>query len=574
MFHGPVNPEPVATAQEVVSRSVNPEPVATVVSRSVNPEPVATTGLPRALTTGHSAQGSLISTGQGAPLDLTTGQAGRTARALPSGQAAVSAPAARVLTTGQAAVSDPMGQGAQWTEALTTGQAAQSGLVSSFRAPSVGALTVGQPSDEMLEAAKAWVTSMMEARALQRPSTTARVSVEDSRSVSGLGLPTLDPVSPEPLVSVDEAVAGPSRIGPGLDDGLEVDSDAWNDRLAGKLRVRLDLGSGSETEEYGYESAEAVPMPGRSFDPVIFTEISEDQDDQEMEEVLQEEEAEEVPMEVDDLPTRGMDLPQSLADRLAGFFISHVGYEEVMEPEVEGVKSRLSFTNSLPPKPRSSFIPVDAEFSRIRKVVAESKPTVPKFLVAAFRFSPEDVALFETPMPSEEFKLKLQAEQGGSSALFRDVLRKRLDDDMVRVDRLARILSKFGSVLMLVGECLTRFFMEQPEDSDCFTRKELGALCFCVSPISRMMIYAAESIGCTSVASRRSNFCDLFAWPSAGARASCESISTLDPGVFAKTFLGKLEEEVKKFKEGQLAAFALLPKASSSFPARGRDVEP
>ena len=381
---------------------------------------MATTGLPRALTTGHTAQGSLISTGQGAPLDLTTGQAGRTARALPSGQAAVSAPAARVLTTGQAAVSiealiedqgvrsDPMGQGTQWTEALTTGQAAQSGLVSSLRAPSVGALTGGQggPSDEMLEAAKAWVASMMEARALQLSSTTARVSVEDSRSESWLGMPALDPVSPEPLVSVDEAVAGPSRISPVMDDGLEVDSDAWNDRLAGKLRVRLDRGSGSETE-CGYESAEAVPMPGRSFDPVIFTDFSEDQDDQEMEEVLQEDEAEEVPMEVDDLPRRGMDLPQSLADRLAVFFISHVGYEEVREPEVEGVKSRLSFTNSLPPKPRSSFIPVDAEFSRIRKVVAESKPTVPKFLVAAFRFSPEDVALFETPMPSEEFKTKV-----------------------------------------------------------------------------------------------------------------------------------------------------------------------
>ena len=72
------------------------------------------------------------------------------------------------------------------------------------------------------------------------------------------------------------------------------------------------------------------------------------------------------------------------------------------------------------------------------------------------------------------------------------------------------------------------------------------------------------------MASRRSNFCDLFAWPTAEARASCEGISTLDSGVFAKTFLAKLDEEVKKFKEGQLAAFALLPKASSSFPSRGR----
>ena len=79
------------------------------------------------------------------------GQAGRTARALTSGQAAVSALAAGVLTTGQAAVSiealievqgvrsDPMGQGTRWTEALTTGQAAQSGLVSSLRAPSLRA---------------------------------------------------------------------------------------------------------------------------------------------------------------------------------------------------------------------------------------------------------------------------------------------------------------------------------------------------------------------------------------------------------------------------------------------------
>ena len=75
------------------------------------------------------------------------GQADRTARALTSGQAAVSALAARVLTMGQAAVSiealievqgvrsDPMGQGTRWTEALTTGQAAQSGLVSSLKAP-------------------------------------------------------------------------------------------------------------------------------------------------------------------------------------------------------------------------------------------------------------------------------------------------------------------------------------------------------------------------------------------------------------------------------------------------------
>ena len=68
-----VNPEPVPTP--VVSRSVNSVPVATVVSRSVNPEPVAapvvsrsanpdsvaTTGIPRALATGHTAQGSLIS---------------------------------------------------------------------------------------------------------------------------------------------------------------------------------------------------------------------------------------------------------------------------------------------------------------------------------------------------------------------------------------------------------------------------------------------------------------------------------------------------------------------------------
>ena len=63
----------------------------------------------------------------------------------------MSALAARVLTTGQAAVSiealievqgvrsDPMDQGTGWTEALTTGQAAQSGLVSSLRAQSLRA---------------------------------------------------------------------------------------------------------------------------------------------------------------------------------------------------------------------------------------------------------------------------------------------------------------------------------------------------------------------------------------------------------------------------------------------------
>ena len=99
------------------------------------------------MTAGHAAQGSLVSTGQGAPLDLTMGQAGRMARALTSGHAAVSALAARVLTTSQAAVSieslieiqgvwsDLVGHGIRWAEALTTGQAAQSGLVSSLRAP-------------------------------------------------------------------------------------------------------------------------------------------------------------------------------------------------------------------------------------------------------------------------------------------------------------------------------------------------------------------------------------------------------------------------------------------------------
>ena len=89
----------------------------------------------------------------------------------------------------------------------------------------------------------------------------------------------------------------------------------------------------------------------------------------------------EVPMEVmeqgplvtepEELSPRGIELPQSLLDRVAGIFISRIGYDDVRETPVVCPGSRLNLTNKAMDTGGPSRMPVDEQcLQRIEMLAA------------------------------------------------------------------------------------------------------------------------------------------------------------------------------------------------------------
>ena len=283
--------------------------------------------------------------------------------------------------------------------------------------------------------------------------------------------------------------------------------------------------------------------------------------------------ADEEPMEVSDqgsLVTEieepsplGIELPQSLLDRVAGIFISRIGYDDVREAPGDCPGSRLNLTNKATDTGGPSRMPVDEQcLQRIEMLAARKNwSSYPVAQERLFNF-PKDKweALFRTPTISEETRNKVRAEQGLASGTFKDPLRKRIEDDWAQVDLVGRAGLKFSSVFMLCAEALLRAHQQLPEDDNRFTKQEVGALLYLQGPLSRLIFDQFARVNLKATQVRRGNLLDTFAWPSAEARSRLENLPVFGSDLFANKFVEKLSEEVERFRETAKASFAAVPK--------------
>ena len=250
---------------------------------------------------------------------------------------------------------------------------------------------------------------------------------------------------------------------------------------------------------------------------------------------------------MDDESPRGTELPQSLIDRVAKIFISHIGYDEVRDSPSVSESSKLFSTNERGRVEGPPRMPVDTQCQDRIKVLA-AKRTWTAFPAAQeklFRV-PEDMweSLFKTPTISEETRNKVRAEQG-----LGEPLRRKLEEEWSQVDLAGRVGLKFSSVFLLAAESLLRAHQQLPEDTDLFTRQEVGSLLFLLGPLARLIYdqFARVTIKATQV--RRDNVLDTFDWPTQEARSRLERLPMVGSDLFAGEFLTKLAEEVKRFQE-------------------------
>ena len=280
---------------------------------------------------------------------------------------------------------------------------------------------------------------------------------------------------------------------------------------------------------------------------------------------------------MDDESPRGTELPQSLIDRVAKIFISHIGYDEVRDSPSVSESSKLFSTNERGRVEGPPRMPVDTQCQDRIKVLA-AKRTWKAFPAAQeklFRV-PEDMweSLFKTtPTISEETRNKVRAEQGLASGMFGEPLRRKLEEEWSQVDLAGRVGLKFTSVFLLAAESLLRAHQQLPEDTDLFTRQEVGSLLFLLGPLARLIYdqFARVTIKATQV--RRDNVLDTFDWPTQEARSRLERLPMVGSDLFAGEFLPKLAEEVKRFQETSEASFKPEPPSGPGTPAfPGREV--
>ena len=269
----------------------------------------------------------------------------------------------------------------------------------------------------------------------------------------------------------------------------------------------------------------------------------------------------------EELPPRGTELPQSLLDRVAGIFISHIGYDDVRETTAVRPGSHLNLTNMARDKKDPPCMPVDEQcLHRVEMLAAQKTWTsYPVAQERLFKF-PEDKweALFRSPSISEDTWDRVRAEQGLASGTFRDPLRKRIENDWAQADLVGRAGLKFSSVFMLCAEALMRAHQQLPEDDNRFTKQEVAALLYLQDPLSRLIFDQFARVTLKAKQVRRGNLLDVFAWPSAEARSHLENLPVFGGDLFANKFFSKLSEEVERF---QNAAYASFVTTSDPVPA-------
>lgn len=258
---------------------------------------------------------------------------------------------------------------------------------------------------------------------------------------------------------------------------------------------------------------------------------------------------------------RGTNIPQELIDRVAGIFISRLGYSAPLAPPVVS-ESRLRATNEATGDGGPSLLPVDSKCrERIEALATRSTWTAfPAAQEKLFRVQDSDwESLFRPPSISSETRDKVRAEQGLASGTFRTQERRTREEDWFRVDTAARAGLKFSSVFLLAAESLLRAHQQLPEDPNPISRSEVGSLLFLLGPLARLIYDQFARVTLKTVQVRRDNVLDAFDWPSPEARDRLLGLPVLGPDLFGGQFLTKLAEEVKRAQDAQLASFQTPP---------------
>ena len=193
--------------------------------------------------------------------------------------------------------------------------------------------------------------------------------------------------------------------------------------------------------------------------------------------------------EDDETPIRGAILPQESIERDIRAFQKHLGFKDP-EPKPTGPRgpSALMATNASSGTDTIPFMPVDtACFDRFEAVAARKRwspfPMTEQRSIHVQREVWE--ALFKTPMIPQEACDKTKTDQGSSgSTIFRDSLKRKLEEELTAIDNASYSGLKFALVFMLIGELLMRFHQQLPDDPDQVSRKEASHLMLLLGPLS------------------------------------------------------------------------------------------
>lgn len=254
---------------------------------------------------------------------------------------------------------------------------------------------------------------------------------------------------------------------------------------------------------------------------------------------------------------RGTDLPQSLIASVTEVLISKLGFQRPVKSTPETSGSRLSATNEAVQSGPPEF-PVDVQCKlRLESLAAkQSWSAFPAQQERLVRVAEEDWgSLFRPPSVSEETRNKVRVAEGLASGMFREPLRKRIEDDWYQADLAARTGLKFSSVFLLVAEALRRAHLQMPGDDVQFSHADVGQLVYLLGPLSRLVYDQFARVALKAVRVRRGNILDAFPWPSAEARSRLEQLPVTSPDLFANQFLDKFVQEVKRHEETASAFF-------------------
>ena len=300
----------------------------------------------------------------------------------------------------------------------------------------------------------------------------------------------------------------------------------------------------------------------------------------------EEEEEEEVESEVsepaptpapaEDESPRGTDLPQSLVTAVTDILISKLGYQAPSKPTPAAAGSRLTATNEAVQTGPPEF-PVDAHCkARLESLAAKQAwSAFPAQQDKLIRVPEEDWgSLFHPPSVSEETRNKVRVAEGLASGMFREPLRKKIEDDWYQADLAARTGLKFSSVFLLIAEALRKAHLQLPGDEVQFSLADVGQLVYLLGPLARLIFDQFARIALKSVRVRRGNILDAFPWPSTEARGRLEQLPVCSPDLFSNQFLDRFVQEVKRHEETASAFFKPPPKPTPAQPPRSASKKP
>lgn len=272
--------------------------------------------------------------------------------------------------------------------------------------------------------------------------------------------------------------------------------------------------------------------------------------------------------EIEDLP-KGAGLTAEAVSKAIQIFKKHLGFKDPTPVKPSSRVSTLTSTNL--DSVQAPRMPVDAVCYELFDAVAKKKrwTAFPASQEQAIKLEDEAWGkLFRPPKMPQEAKEKARADQGATSGLFRDPVRRRLEDVMFEIDQASRASMKFASVILLVAEILMRAHQQLPRDPTQVSRRETGQLLLLLGPLARLLFSQSARVAVKTMKCRRQNVLATMKWPSPDTKNSLLELPFEGSDLFAGCFQSKLEEEVRRHEAVVKSAFRRPRGPSSARPAR------